>query len=1572
MQRFFLMNGFMYALIVLALVLPGSASADTLEQIRREGLRSITAGHYPEAARIFREGLDQARACGDRVYTSKFLNNLALVEGQLGASPQTCLERYEQALAIAESIDNATLTGKYAFNLGNALLNLDRMSDAVPFFRTALKHARAAEDFALAREAALQLVQLHLVLGNAAAVSEYTETALSLCRDDRIAKATAHAALAFAHYVARLPRVALEHAEAGLQALTDVPASDQVCGNARLSLLWTSGTAHLALGNNSASFDFLTRAAALARQEAYRQVEPDMLADLIQSAGALGTLDDAIVQRALEITSGPGQADQRHAICMRIARAHIDSGTKDRAPGFFQMALGAAQETGRTDQQIAALKELGKAYCILLDNCTRGMPCYRQALEIARADAGTPAALEIEILNDMGVGQCVYLHRCDEALPYYDQALKRAAADPGAPTCESLYNLGVAHKLLENHGESLHWHARAIDRCAEENEYLLQCFSASDMGDSCRDRGDRQKALQWYGRTVRLADTYGYPEERAEALVDMGSIHADTGNRTRARDLYEEARQLYAETNNKKEQASVLLKIATLFSDHYDYDNATARIQAALSLYTDIRDLDGQARALTRLGNVETLAGMDRSAVPHYTRALEAARAAENRRAEIHALSNLGAARARLADYAAARAHLDAALTRARESGDNATTRMVLVNMALLHLYTADYTSAIECCERGRALSVADPDHETEALLLTNLGYAYCHLSMFEKQLPCSREALQIARRHGLKRIEAENLVNIGLHEDHCGRTPQALRSFEAARDMFRDIGDRNGRCRSLVNIGYIRLKQLDMRGAGQYFEEALSLTRQTGNRYIEAYVRTNMAALAYSQGDFTAFRQRIDQAMQISRDIHATDAEALQLRLLGLFHGYLGNSAEGIACTRRAAAIYDRIGNRRQQAICLYCCGWLHLQAGRIDDAVALLDRACDTLRGIDDGETASVESAIANAWLQSGEVEKARAIFRKNESRAGIGYCCLKQHDFAGAKTELEASLQTLGDTGSQFFLLPHHIGLGRACEGLGEYAAAREHFQTAVDIIEHQRAALTRSEKENFLTGRIGFGQSRTEPYEGLVRVLLKEQGQDHARRALQCVERLRAGTLWELLSCRDAIGKNARDRAIMARDREFQRDILQLQDRLKTLTGSAAGSGRGSAEMETTGQELQNLIARYEEFIKNAKLSSPEFTGMIAAQPPPVERIQALLPPDVTVLTWFLATDRACAWLVTRDRVRVYPLGDGSADTARAALRGRVNRWLRIHAAGTWRMAAPAILQPVGPKPETVLPEPSTGERREQFLATAQDLYRLLVEPVAQDIATEKLVIVPHDILHKVPFACLHTGTEYLIDRFSISVVPSLSAIAPVLSKRNPDNGHLLAFANPEAGPVSLPYAEQEVAGIAGMFSHRSVYIRGEATESQFKKSSALPDVIHVACHGEFNDAQPLQSGILMARDRDNDGILQTHELFSLDLENANLVTISACETALCKLQDGQDWIGLTRGFLYAGTPSILATLWKVDDVATERLMRTCYRFWIEEGMDKPAALRRAQLQLKADPRYSDPVYWAPFVMVGDWE
>ena len=259
-----------------------------------------------------------------------------------------------------------------------------------------------------------------------------------------------------------------------------------------------------------------------------------------------------------------------------------------------------------------------------------------------------------------------------------------------------------------------------------------------------------------------------------------------------------------------------------------------------------------------------------------------------------------------------------------------------------------------------------------------------------------------------------------------------------------------------------------------------------------------------------------------------------------------------------------------------------------------------------------------------------------------------------------------------------------------------------------------------------------------------------------------------------------------------------------------------------------------------------------------------------------------------------------------------------------------------------------------------------MYDRIVRPVSDKLkGYQLLTIVPHGALHYLPFAALNDGEQYLIDRYDLRLLPSASVLR-FLDKEGSASQELLALGNPDLGDpkYDLPGAEEEIKAIDQDWKGTRILLRNLASEANFKKFAPSFRFLHLASHGEFNPDEPLQSRMLLAPGDGEDGNLTVDELYDLRL-NADLVTLSACETGLGNVESGDDVIGLTRGFLYAGAKSIVASLWPVSDKATAFLME---RFYANlKNMSKAGALRQALVATKK--KFPHPSFWSAFNLIG---
>jgi CHAT domain-containing protein len=262
-----------------------------------------------------------------------------------------------------------------------------------------------------------------------------------------------------------------------------------------------------------------------------------------------------------------------------------------------------------------------------------------------------------------------------------------------------------------------------------------------------------------------------------------------------------------------------------------------------------------------------------------------------------------------------------------------------------------------------------------------------------------------------------------------------------------------------------------------------------------------------------------------------------------------------------------------------------------------------------------------------------------------------------------------------------------------------------------------------------------------------------------------------------------------------------------------------------------------------------------------------------------------------------------------------------------------------------------------------------LYRELVAPLeplldeavcaasAGNEGPPKIVIVPHGLLHQVPFHGLFDGGSYLLDRFEVSYAPSAKvfSLCQKQASRGLDNALVLGLADP-----LIPAVADEARAVARHLPSAEVLTAKQATLAALREKAPGCGVLHLACHGMFRADNPMFSSLKL-----HDGWLTAADVLSLDLGGA-LVTLSACESARNQVLAGDELVGLTRGFLGAGATTLVASLWLVRDETTAWMMEKWYA-GLRDGVGRAAALRNAQLALKEE--CSHPYYWAPFVLIG---
>ena len=544
---------------------------------------------------------------------------------------------------------------------------------------------------------------------------------------------------------------------------------------------------------------------------------------------------------------------------------------------------------------------------------------------------------------------------------------------------------------------------------------------------------------------------------------------------------------------------------------------------------------------------------------------------------------------------------------------------------------------------------------------------------------------------------------------------------------------------------------------------------------------------------------------------------------------------------------------------------------------------------------------------------------------------------------------------------------MGLGRITEREGDLQAAFEHYAKAILILESTRSKFSEAPSKGLFMG------DKLHVYEWMIQLLHKMRKDPEA---LHYLERARARVMLDMLAGKAFSSRNKEENELLIKERVLRKKIEEISAEQEKV---GVESPQGSKEMGAVPQELerptsglQHLQAQYRALLEKIEKLNPELASLVTVNPLRADEIQSLLDHETALVEYFIGAEGRFIFVVTSQKVLAIPL---VADSRRIYQKVREFRARAVEG-----MTLDRLFSRVHEKP-------------------LSELYEILIQPMEGEISGKKnLVIVPHGMLHYLPFqALLSKEGKYLIEAFTISYLPSASVLRYARLKDGRNRADLFAAGNPATGLTPLPAAEEEVREVSTLFEKRLVLTGKEATKVSVKEQSPKYDLLLFSTHGEMIDSAPLRSNLRFTPSGGDDGRLTVGEIFDMEIK-ANLVTLSACETALAKgeaggFPQGDDLVGLSRAFIHAGAPSVLASLWKVSDDSTVKLMKSFYQNM--KGMPKAEALRKAQRDLmNSSVRFtvvragggpiqssqklseevmecSHPFFWAPFILIGDW-
>jgi CHAT domain-containing protein/Tfp pilus assembly protein PilF len=925
---------------------------------------------------------------------------------------------------------------------------------------------------------------------------------------------------------------------------------------------------------------------------------------------------------------------------------------------------------------------------------------------------------------------------------------------------------------------------------------------------------------------------------------------------------------------------------------------------------------------------------------------------------------------------------LDESLFHRRAAHDAAGEAGALYNIGGLYTQLGDQKKALEATSQALQVARAAHDAFTEAWALDLQGAIYENFGDRKKAVGYYDQALPLHRAAGDRQGEGNALNNLGMAFARLGEKRKALDYFKQSQVIFRELQDRRNLATLAANIGATQGDLGDHQLELDSYLEALAVQRQLGNRIGEAITLNNLGTTYLSLGEYQKALDSLRAAMAINRD-HKLNT-SINLNNVGRVYAALGDSGRALDFFTRAIQLQRELNFQWGLAHTLNYAGEIRVERGENRKALALHNEALAMARAVHDPDMeAFALTDLAQCYVNLGERDRARehferalAIHRNAQNQRlladtlrNLGGLERQKRDLSRAAEYLDEALaidRAIRDRNGEANTLAELVRLDR---DRGDLLKARQRADEAWSAFESLRLGVISPK----LRATLLASARRLQELDLEILAQLHRQHPTHRYdgAALEASEKGRARSLLEMLGESRTEIRQGVDGELINRESQLQHRIAaKAEQQVRLLSGqhSDAESAAAAKELDALGTELEQVQSKIRE-------TSPQYAALTQPVPLSLEEIQTqLLDADTVLLEYSLASEKSFLWAVTASSIELFEL------PRRAEIES----------------AAKKVYELV-----------TARDARAGFQAAASKASSMLLGPVAARLENKRILIVADGVLQYLPFAALPDPSgRPLIVNHEVVMAPSASVVAVLRQEtagRRPARKQLAVLADPvysiddpriaagnslfrlasRSAPapgqdfVRLRFSRREADEIARFAPAQGTF---KAVDFDASRATVLSRdfgqhrIIHFATHSLLNNERPELSGIVLSlvdrHGRPQNGFLRLYDIYNLRL-SSDLVVLSACQTALGGEIKGEGLIGLTRAFLYAGAPRVVATLWETDDRASAELMKRFYEALLVRHERPAAALRSAQVALWRTNGWDAPYYWAAFTLQGEW-
>ncbi|MBD2458861.1 tetratricopeptide repeat protein [Nostoc sp. FACHB-87] len=1108
---------------------------------------------------------------------------------------------------------------------------------------------------------------------------------------------------------------------------------------------------------------------------------------------------------------------------------------------------------------------------------------------------------------------------------------------------ETLNFIGLLYTLNRENKKALTFFEQALDIWREKKNRLKQAETLFVIGSVYSYSDEQEMALKYLQEALLLYKAENQFTKQGQTWYLIGTVYTKLSKTQQALDSLNEALDIQLAQNDLPRQVTTLGAIGSIYTILGEPEKALTTYNQALEIQRKRGDLLGQADILTQIGNLQVSLGKNQTAVETFNTALNLRQIAQQDRTEKDILFSI------------------------------INQSLILTNLAHAHSYLGNYQQALEYGEQARKLMQKVGDPSKEARVLYVISTIYYLKGDYKKQLAILEEALELQRSVNDQSGQIDTFNDIAGRYQSFGDYQQALNYHNQALELARQIKSPAQEAETLSKIAGIYRDLAEYNSSVNYFDQAQEIYGKIGDKYKQAQTLDAIAGVWHTSQDYPKALEKYQQALQLWRQQQIPFGQLVSL--LGTVRTYesLENYPKALDTANRALSLSSELKNNFVKATTLTLIGRIYQGKKDYQNALSSLKQAV------------SIAKQMENKQIEANALRNIGKTFYKERKY---------QEAIATFNQELELR-QALNDKVNEAEVMFEIAAIQKA---IGKQDIALKQIENTIQTTENLRAKIVSPEL------RTSYFATKQKYYQFKIDLLMQLHKQNPSKgydaQALETSERARARSLVELLKEANANIREGIKPELLARERNLQQKFDALEKQRLEL------ASRPNTEKQIAGikQQIDQLLDDYQQLRTEIRLNSQRYADLKFPEPVTLQEIQQkMLDDDTLLLTYSLGEEHSYLWVVSTTKINSYEL------PKLAEIEAQAKQFYGYLKSNPKKFSAPAAT--------------NIGKQ------SATKLSQMLLQPVVNKLGNKRLLIVADGALQYIPFTALSVCKDVtcnasipLLVNHEIINSPSISTIAilrseqqrksipkktlavladPVFSRddkrfiskdkqntssrkvnsdtqnENPDN--LLLQRSARESDITfnpLPFTRQEANGILALAPQSSIKAFDFDANRAFAMNPQLSQYrfVHFATHGILNSINPELSGVVLSlvnqKGEVENGFLRLNDIFNLKLP-AELVVLSACETGLGKEVRGEGLVGLTRGFMYAGSPRLIVSLWKVADEGTSILMTKFYTKMLQENLKPAEALRVAQLEMLQSEKYSAPYYWAGFTLQGEW-